>query len=124
MKLMNRLILNVPLLIVGLNALAGGFYGMSGAPHIPLEWLAKTPFQSYFFPSLILALIVGGSSLLSAFFVITKNAHAKSASLIAGGILFVWIVVQVAMIGYVSWLQPAMAATAVMIVVLAQRIER
>src|SRR5687768_13830790 len=50
------------LALVGVNALAGGYYAVSGAPGVPVEWLRGTPFQSYLIPGLILFCVVGGSA--------------------------------------------------------------
>jgi len=36
-----------------LNAFAGGYYGLSGAPGVPVEWLEGSPFSDYTVPSLI-----------------------------------------------------------------------
>jgi hypothetical protein len=81
-----------------LAAFAGGFYGMSGAEGVPREWLDGTPFRSYRIPSLILFVVVGGGLFVAA----------------VG-----WIGVQVAVIGYVSWLQPATACAGALALVLA-----
>jgi hypothetical protein len=93
--------------IVALNAFGGGFYGMSGAPNVPKEWLEGSPFKDYFFPALILFVAVGGS--MSAAAVAAAFAGREWAavlSLIAAVILLDWIVVQVAITGYTSFLQP------------------
>lgn len=99
-------------LLVGLNALAGGYFGLSGAPQVPIDWLDGSPFQSYFIPSLILLFVVGGSQFLAAFFLFRKSPSSLKLSKLAGAILLVWIIVQVSIIGYVSWLQPAIAMIA------------
>ena len=51
-----------------LNAFAGGYYGLSGAPGVPVEWLEGSPFSDYTVPSLILFIVVGGSLLIAAVF--------------------------------------------------------
>jgi hypothetical protein len=107
-------------IIVALNALAGGYYGLAGASGVPLEWLRGSPFTSYFYPSLILLLVVGGSQTAAAIAVIMKKSKAPNYSFFAGLILLIWIVVQVSVIGYVSWLQPAMAITAIVTIATAR----
>lgn len=97
------------LLLVALNAFGGGYYGMSGAPNVPVEWLKGSPFSDYFVPSLFLFIVVGGASLFAAFAVFKNYTFARSIALIAGIIILSWIAVQVAIIGYVSWMQPATA---------------
>lgn len=58
-----RLVLEIMLLLIALNALGGGYYGMAGAKDVPLVWLEGSPFTSYFIPSLILFVCIGGLSL-------------------------------------------------------------
>jgi hypothetical protein len=89
----------------------GAWYGLSGAPGVPLEWLDGTPFRSYRFPSIILGGAVGGGAIVAA--AITLGAWGAEAALIGavvGVILVAWIVVQVRMIGSVHWLQPVSLA--------------
>lgn len=43
-----RWILGILLLVVAINAFAGGYYGLSGAKNIPTEWLKGSPFRDYF----------------------------------------------------------------------------
>jgi hypothetical protein len=71
---------------------------------------------------LILFVVVGGSSLLGSIAVLAQLRLARLTALAAATILLVWIVVQVAIIGYVSWLQPAIAVTGVLVLVLALRL--
>ena len=90
-----------------INAFAGGYSGVSGAPGVPLAWLAGSPFADYFIPSLILFVVVGGALALAALAVIARFRSARRSAVIAGAVVLGWIVVQVAIIGYVSWMQPA-----------------
>lgn len=98
--------------IIALNAIGGGLFGLTGAHGVPVEWLRRTPFPSDVVPSLILLVVVGGAHSLAAIHVGRRRAHARIVSLAAGAILLGWISVQVALIGYVSWLQPAVALAA------------
>ena len=115
-----RGLLGALLAVVALNAFAGGYYALSGAPGVPVEWLAGSPFASYAVPGAILFVVVGGSSAAAAVAVIAGARRARTFAFTAGAVLLGWIAVQVAIIGYVSWLQPAMAAAAVMILALAR----
>jgi hypothetical protein len=49
-----RYTLGILLLVVTVNALGGGYYGMAGAKNIPLELLKGSPFRNYFIPGLFL----------------------------------------------------------------------
>lgn len=117
-----RYLLGTVLALVALNAFGGGVFGMAGAEGVPLEWLDGTPFEDYFGPSLILFAVVGGSSLLGAVAVFANANAARTAALGAAAILMIWIAIQVTMIGYVSWLQPAFAMAAVVITWLASQL--
>jgi hypothetical protein len=100
------------------NAFAGGWYGLSGAPGVPLEWLAGSPFGDYFIPSLILLVVVGGTFAFAAIAVFARSRLARISALTAGTVVLVWISVQLAIIGYVSWMQPVTLAAGVVIIVL------
>lgn len=107
--------LGILLLVLALNALGGGYYGMAGAKDIPIEWLKGSPFRDYFFPGLILLIFVGGSALVAAILVFIKHRLAKIAAFGSCAIVVIWLSVQVAIIGYVSWMQPTTAALTVII---------
>jgi len=113
-----RYALGILLLLVAINAFAGGYYGMAGAKNIPMEWLKNSPFHNYFIPSLILFIVIGGSSLFAAVTVFRRDRFGRKASLLCGVIILIWLGVQIAIIGYVSWMQPATAIAAVLIIFL------
>ena len=119
-----RIVLGSLLLIISINALGGGWYGMAGAPNVPKEWLAGSPFSDYFVPALILFVFVGIHFFIGAMAVLRKNRYAVQWAYSCAAVLFTWIVLQVAIIGYVSWLQPAMAVAAVVIFLLAHKLSR
>jgi hypothetical protein len=87
-------------LIVGLNAAGGGIYGLRGAESVPLELLRGSPFQSYFWPSLILLVAVGGSMLTAAALLLLRPRLGPWASCGAGLVLATWLGVQFAIIGF------------------------
>lgn len=118
-----RSILGILLLIIGLNAIGGGWYALSGAPAIPREWLNNSPFEDYFIPGLFLLLVIGGLSLISAYCVFKKYKYGSRLSLYTSGVLLLWIVVQMSIIGYVSWLQPAMAVAAFVMALMALKLK-
>lgn len=101
-----------------LNAFGGGYYGLTGAKEIPKEWLEGSPFTDYFIPSLVLFFVVGGSFLVTAVAVFARWRSARLLTLATGAIVLGWIGIQVAIIGYVSWMQPATAIVAAVILAL------
>lgn len=113
-----RYSIGILLAVVALNAFAGGYYGMSGAKNVPVEWLNGTPFSSYFIPSLFLFLIVGGSSLFAAIAILRKHPLGTNIAYVTASIIILWLIIQVIMIGYVSWMQPATAIIALLIIFL------
>lgn len=87
-----------------------GFVGLlGGGIQFPAEWLVGTPFSDYTVPALTLGFVVGGSALVAA--VVTAVASREAGALAtaaAGAVMLGWIVGELALIGYVSWMQPAM----------------
>lgn len=81
---------------------------------IPLEYLAHSPFSSYFVPGLILGVIVGGTQLAAAFALLRKRDPALLLSAVAGFGMLIWIFVELAIIREYSWLQSAYFALGVL----------
>ena len=114
-----RIFLGGLLAFSALNAFGGGYYGMAGAEGVPKELLEGSPFQDYFIPSIILFFIVGGSFLAAAIAVFADHSSARIAAIGSAMIVFIWLAVQIAIIGYVSWMQPTTAIAGIAILVLA-----
>jgi hypothetical protein len=89
-----------------------------------LEWLEGSPFRSYFVPSLILLVVEGGSFLFAAIAVLAGSRIARISSRSAGAVVLVWIVAQVGIIGYVSWMQPVTAVGGVLVLLLSWLLPR
>lgn len=119
-----RYMLGSLLLLVALNAFGGGYYGMAGAKSVPVEWLKGSPFPNYFIPGLILFAGVGGSALFAAMAVFKRYRMAHKAAFISGVIILLWLAVQMAIIGYVSWMQPTTAVVAVIILLLSTQLPK
>jgi hypothetical protein len=107
------------LIFLAINAFGGGYYGMAGAKGIPVEWLKGSPFRDYFIPGLFLFIVIGGSALLIGIAVFRRHRLARKAAFYCGITVIMWIIVQVSIIGYVSWMQPATTIAAVAILLLA-----
>ena len=110
--------------VTAAGAVGGAAYGLRGAASLPREWLEGSPFRDYRAPSLILGAAVGGSSAVSAVTAWRGNDHAGGIAMFAGTILTGWIVVQVAIIGPRSFLQPTMCAVGIAMVALGARLHR
>lgn len=110
--------------LVALNAVGGGIYGLSGAPGVPHEWLAGSPFGSYFIPSLFLLLVIGGGMIGAAVLMIRRPPQGAWAAVAGGVLLLLWIAAQVALIGFVSWLQPAVFISGLLLIALGLSLRR
>lgn len=119
-----RILLGVLLAFLALNAFGGGYYGMSGAKGIPLEWLNGSPFRNYFIPSLFLFLCVGGISLTASVLVFLNHRRFRLLTYLCCVIVLFWLAVQVVIIGFVSWMQPATAVLILLILLLNRFIGR
>jgi peptidoglycan/LPS O-acetylase OafA/YrhL len=115
-----RATLGVLLGFGAVNAFGGAYYGLAGAEGVPREWLEGSAFSDYTIPSVILGAVVGGSFLLAAIAVFTRWRNARLLAIAAGVIVLGWIAVQVAIIGYVSWMQPVTAAWGVAVLLVAR----
>ena len=113
-----RYALGILLLLVAINAFGGGYYGMAGAENVPTTWLRNSPFQSYFVPGLILFAVVGGTCLFAAIVVFKRRPYARNTAFASAIILLIWLSAQISIIGYVSWMQPATASAALLILFL------
>ena len=103
---------------ITLSAIGGGIVMLAGTykdgvlveaggrAQFPLEWLQNTPFSDYTVPALILAIGVGGSSLIAAVLVFTGREEGVPASIVAGLMMTGFIVVEVILLKQgISWVE-------------------
>jgi hypothetical protein len=94
----------VRLILVGLEtfvALTSIVYGVGlavGVVQFPPAWLQGTPFSDYVIPGLVMAIIVGGGSLLAAATILTGSKVGVLMSACAGLLLIGFEVVEVAIV--------------------------
>ena len=105
-------------LFLGVTAVAGGVALLIGWIKIPLSSLAGSPFSDYTLPAALLVVAVGGTGLLAAWFVRHKLIVGVPASLVAGGTIITFEIVEWTVIGF-AWLQAAYIAIGVLIITLA-----
>ncbi|MBN1630038.1 MAG: hypothetical protein JW990_09755 [Thermoleophilia bacterium] len=115
---MIRIVLIVLEIFIGVNAVGGAVYALTGAKAVSREWLEGSPFKSYVVPRLILLVAVGGSMFAAAGMLLAEASRARTMSLLAGIILVAWIVAQVTIIGRRSRLQDAFAVLGFVVVIL------
>jgi len=75
------------------------------------ELLARSPLKSFLLPGLFLVLINGLANLAGAYLSFTRNKFAGYTGLILGILLTLWIIIQVAWISLISFLQPLFLVT-------------
>lgn len=119
-----RFSLGALLMLVALNAFGGGYYAIAGAPNVPVEWLEDSPFRNYFIPGLFLFIIVGGVAIFSGILVFQNHIWARKAAFFCGILILLWLAIQVSIIGYVSWMQPATTIAALIILLLTWKLPK
>lgn len=90
------------LLVVAWFNLVSALIGMVGLTFangmgIPLEWIEGTIFTSYFWPGIILGVIVGGSQAIAVAAHYGRYQLAWGLHVTAGLIMMIWIFVEIAM---------------------------
>lgn len=99
----------------GLSGVTGGV-GLIADPTaaalgMKLEWLQGTPFNNYMIPGIVLLTFNGLGNLAAAFLSIFRNRYRAHIALFFGVVMLIWIISQVAWIGYKSFLQPLYFST-------------
>jgi hypothetical protein len=97
-------------LALAVAAAGGGLQLAVIAPHdaMPAETLARTPFSSWVWPGVLLILTVAVPAAVVGIGAWARRPFAVPGHPVVGGLLIGWIVVQIAVIGPVSVLQPVM----------------
>lgn len=90
--------------LLGIGAIGGGLVLMI-APRgeimpLPLSALAGSPFDTYFVPGVILFGVLGLGPLIAARLTWLRHPLAPMAAFVVGAGLLIWVVVEVAIIGY------------------------
>lgn len=73
---------------------------------MPLELLSGSPFENYLIPGLLLFSVNGMGNVFAAILSFGKNKYSGYTGMLFGLALIIWIVVQIELIGLVTWLQP------------------
>ena len=69
---------------------------------LPVSLLAGSPFHSYFGPGAILFTVLGLGPLGAAFSAWRRLAAAPMMTVAVGGALLIWLVVEIAIVGYAN----------------------
>ena len=109
-------------LFVGYQAFSGGQGLITDTWQLPVEWLVRTPFDSWVGPGWVLIALVGVPHLLAAVPILALPGRAGLgilAGVLAGASLLVWIALQLAILQVYFFLQPVIAVIGVVELVLA-----
>lgn len=98
----------------GAIALVVAGHGTESLPH---ALLARTPYETFLIPGLLLGIVVAGSSLACAVLTWKRSSLAVDSMLLAGGALTLWIVVERLTVPS-SWLQVVYGGLGITLLVL------
>ena len=122
-----RLLLFIFITFVALTAVISGSLMIANPGgemlELPKSILEDTPFDSFLYPGLILAVVVGGINFLA---VIANMLHWPSRynwSLAGGLILSGWIIIQMLLIATVHWLHILYLVTGIFIILLSYQLK-
>jgi hypothetical protein len=104
------------LLFNGVTAAAGGLALMTGWIPQQASWVQETGFTSNYFPGVILLAVVGGSSLIAAVALLKRSNGWQVTSIVAGIVMVIWIVGEVASIRGFHFLQVIYLVTGALVV--------
>lgn len=103
-------------LIVGVTAVLGGLALVlrpdGSLLQMPLSYLDHAFFADFLVPGILLLVVVGFGHVFAGALVLRRSEHADLAALIAGGVLTLWIVAEMLLLGTMNGLQIAMLAIA------------
>lgn len=118
-----RLLRILMYIVGGFNLLSAvaGMIGLTigGGMGIPREWIEDSMFTSYFWPGVILGVVVGGTQALALIAQFRAYAVADGLHAAAGLIMMIWIFVEIAIMLVWSPLQGVYFATGLVQTVLA-----
>lgn len=93
-------------ILLGIGAIGGGLALMAGPRGevlpLPVSALAGSPFSDYFWPGAILFTIIGLAPLGAAVLAWRRHWVAPLLAFAVGVALLVWLVVEIALVGYSS----------------------
>jgi len=105
MKTFLRWALIIVTLFNALSALVGGVAILAGWLSMPLTMLENGPFDSFFWPGVILLVVVGGTQTIAAVLLLRRRGPSLFWSATAGFGMIIWIFVETGIIAGISWLQ-------------------
>lgn len=94
---------------IGITAIGGGLRLVSnpnGLPDFPIEWLINSPFSNYFFPGLVLLIIIGFGFVVSSTLNFLRKRYSSGIAALLGICLILYMIIEVWFVGLRNVLQP------------------
>lgn len=114
-----RIVLLILISFITLSAIPVGLLMMYDPEGVSLglsaSLLGDTPFHNYFIPGLLLALMVGGTSLITLFLLMNQSTAAYRMALVSGLITVGWTLIQFIFFPYIYGIQGAYLAVGILI---------
>ena len=109
-------------IFIGMGALSGGLPMIltpnGGSSGLNTDILQNTPFTNFLIPGILLFTINGIGSLVGAYFSLKFKKQTGFFGIFLGIALIIWIITQMYLLGFVSWLQPLFGTLGVLELVL------
>lgn len=97
-------------IFIGMSAIAGGIPMIispdGSSQGLSTDILANSPFKNYLIPGIFLVFVNGVGSLIASGYSLKLSKRAAVLGMFLGAILIFWILIQIYLIGFVTWLQP------------------
>ena len=110
---------------IGITAIAGGLRlvsNPSGLPDFPIEWLINSPFTNYFFPGLVLMIVIGFGYVVSGTVTFLRKGYSGSMAALLGICLILYMTIEVWFVGLRNFLQPLYFILGVIVLLLGLKI--
>jgi len=110
---------------IGITAIAGGLRLVSnpnGLPDFPIEWLINSPFTNYFFPGLVLMIVIGFGYVVSGTVTFLRKGYSGSMAALLGICLILYMTIEVWFVGLRNFLQPLYFILGVIVLLLGLKI--
>jgi len=106
---------------IGITAIAGGsrlVKNPNGLPDFPIEWLINSPFTNYFFPGIVLLIVIGFGYVLSGTVTFLRKGYSGSMAALLGICLILYMTIEVWFVGLRNFLQPLYFILGIVVLIL------
>jgi len=106
---------------IGITAIAGGsrlVKNPNGLPDFPIEWLINSPFTIYFFPGIVLLIVIGFGYVLSGTVTFLRKGYSGSMAALLGICLILYMTIEVWFVGLRNFLQPLYFILGIVVLIL------